>query len=86
MSLSFPIELKTATSPGSVVISVVPAELYTEKKPGRERVGEKGTCCHPSVSLFHSDSLVSNGDGGGGNHNTWEWSFSIFNLKIILNT
>lgn len=54
MSLSFPIGLKIATSPGSVVISAVPAELCTQKKPGRERTGEKGTCrarfCKP-VSL-----------------------------------
>lgn len=67
MSLSFPIELKTATFLGGVVISAVPAELCTRKEPGRERAGEKGTCrtcCHPSVSLFHSDSRVSYGDGG----------------------
>lgn len=52
MSSSFPIELKTATSPGSVVvISAVPAELCTQKKPGRERAGRKGHAWH-AVTLL----------------------------------
>lgn len=51
MSLSFPIELKTATSLGSVVVSAVPAELCTEKKPGRERTGRKGQAGRPVTLL-----------------------------------
>lgn len=46
------------------------------------QAGRAVTFCKPD-SLH---SLVSNGDEGGVNHNTWEWSFSIFNLKIVLNT
>lgn len=67
---------------------MVPAELCTEK-PGREMWGEGGIDRQDMLSPFckpvSPHSLVSNGDGGG-NHNTWEWSFSIFNFKIVLNT
>lgn len=86
MSLSFPIELKTATSPGNV-ISAVPAELCAQKKPGRERVGRKGLArgmLSPFSKPASLHSFVSNGRGEI--HNTWEWPFSIFNLKVVLNT